>query len=335
MPATRATRGHVSRPVTARTDTGQVLGAIIGGNVGSVVAQGSQLGLGAAFLRFSREYERQADIEGAQVMARAGYDPRDMANMFKTIQAEGSSGMPEWLSDHPHPGNRSEYILREAQALRVENPIRESRTFQQAQAHLRTLRPAPTTAELRRNNRSQPVGTSGTAGTLGGVEPSSTRFVTYKAGNLFQVSVPANWQRLPGSQSVTFAPRGGYATSGRQSVFTHGVEAGEAPAGSQDVRSATESLLTSLAHSNRSLSRASEYRSVNVGDARGLRVDLANVSDATGEQEHIALYTTLLPDGHLFYAVAVAPTRDFTTYEPSFARVVNSFRLANHRSTVR
>ena len=36
-------------------------------------------------MRFGREYERQADLEGAQIMARAGYDPRDMANMFKTI----------------------------------------------------------------------------------------------------------------------------------------------------------------------------------------------------------------------------------------------------------
>src|SRR5207253_10020187 len=38
---------------------GQVLGAIIGGNIGSMVAQGSKFGVGAAFLRFSREYERQ------------------------------------------------------------------------------------------------------------------------------------------------------------------------------------------------------------------------------------------------------------------------------------
>src|SRR5580765_4970551 len=68
---------------------GQVLGAIIGGNIGSVIAQGSQFGLGAAFMRFSREYERQADIEGAQIMAHAGYDPRDMASMFKTIEKQG------------------------------------------------------------------------------------------------------------------------------------------------------------------------------------------------------------------------------------------------------
>src|SRR3989475_4470740 len=76
---------------------GAIIGAIVGGRVGSVIAEGTRFGLGAAFLRFSREFERQADIEGTHVMARAGYDPRDMANMFKTIESQGRSGGPEWL----------------------------------------------------------------------------------------------------------------------------------------------------------------------------------------------------------------------------------------------
>src|SRR4026207_2351354 len=82
---------------------GQVLAAVIGGDVVAVVAQGSQFGLGAAFMRFSREYERQADLEGAQIMARAGYDPRDMASMFKTIESQGGgAGLPAWVGGHPN-----------------------------------------------------------------------------------------------------------------------------------------------------------------------------------------------------------------------------------------
>src|SRR5436309_4801116 len=104
---------------------GAVLGAIIGGGWGQVISQGTQFGLGAAFLRFSREYEKQADLEGTHIMARAGYDPRDMANMFKTIEKQSGPGGPQWLSDHPNPGNRVEYITREAQVLRVESPVRD------------------------------------------------------------------------------------------------------------------------------------------------------------------------------------------------------------------
>src|SRR6266487_517033 len=126
---------------------GAVLGSIIGGGWGQVISQGTQFGLGAAFMRFSREFERQADLEGAHVMARAGYDPRDMANMFKTIEKQGGGGAPQWLSAHPDPGNRYDYIAREAQVVRVSNPVRDTRAFDQTKDHLRRLSPAPTTEQ--------------------------------------------------------------------------------------------------------------------------------------------------------------------------------------------
>ena len=43
-------------------------------------------------MKYGREYERQADILGAQIMARAGYDPRRMADMFRTIERQGGGG---------------------------------------------------------------------------------------------------------------------------------------------------------------------------------------------------------------------------------------------------
>src|SRR5438552_1047969 len=63
-----------------------ILGTILGGPAGSILGQGGQLAVGAYFLKFSREYETEADVLGAQTMARAGYDPKDLANMFRTIE---------------------------------------------------------------------------------------------------------------------------------------------------------------------------------------------------------------------------------------------------------
>src|SRR5437667_347154 len=116
---------------------GAILGSVIGGTWGNVISQGTRFGLGTAFLRFSREVEHDADIEGTHIMARAGYDPLDMANMFKTIEKQAGSGGPEWLSDHPNPGNRYEYITAEARQLHVDNPGRDTREFAQVKAHLR------------------------------------------------------------------------------------------------------------------------------------------------------------------------------------------------------
>src|SRR5437660_5187254 len=142
------------------TVAGAILGSVIGGTLGNVISQGTQFGLGTAFLRFSREFEHDADIEGTHIMARAAYDPRDMANMFRTIEKQGGSGGPEWLSDHPNPGNRYEYITAEARQLRVDNPMRDTREFAQVKTHLRTLSPAMTSEQASRNARNgSPRGT--------------------------------------------------------------------------------------------------------------------------------------------------------------------------------
>ncbi len=59
---------------------GAVGGAVVGGELGGYIAEGTQFGLGTLLVRYSRDYEKQADLLGAQIMARAGYDPRALAH---------------------------------------------------------------------------------------------------------------------------------------------------------------------------------------------------------------------------------------------------------------
>jgi predicted Zn-dependent protease len=101
-------------------------------------------------MKYSREYEREADLLGAQIMARAGYDPRQMANMFRTIQQQGNARGPEWLSDHPDPGNRYAAINREAASLRVSGHADTGSTFDSVHARLERMPPAPATAQVAR-----------------------------------------------------------------------------------------------------------------------------------------------------------------------------------------
>jgi hypothetical protein len=306
---------------------GAVLGAIIGGGWGQVISQGTQFGLGTAFLRFSREYERDADIQGAQLMAHAGYDPIDMANMFKTIQKQGGSGGPKWLSDHPDPGDRSAYIAREAQALRVANPIRATRDFTQVQAHLRQLSPALSTEQVTKNAGRAGSGGAGERGApTGRVEAPSPSFQTYTEGNLFRITVPSNWRELPGTNAVTFAPDGAYGDVNGQSTFTHGVEVGSARNESHDLQTATNELIASLAQGNPGLSRPARYDRVKIGGRQGLRAVMSNTS-AAGPGESIVVFTSQLRDGSLFYAVAVAPRSDFQAYGQVFDRVISSIQL--------
>ncbi|MEK6320479.1 MAG: M48 family metallopeptidase, partial [Acidobacteriota bacterium] len=130
-----------------------ILGGIFGG---PALGQLGQMGVGAYFLKFSREYEKQADILGSQIMANAGYDAHDLANIFRTLERQGGSGGPQWLSDHPNPGNRFDYINREADALRVTNPIRNTDEFTRVQALLREMPRARSMQEIGRSRQRYP-----------------------------------------------------------------------------------------------------------------------------------------------------------------------------------
>jgi len=314
---------------------GQVLGAILGGRTGAVVSQGSQLGLGTWFLKYSREYEREADLLGAQLMARAGYDPRAMASMFETIERQGGGGGPEFLSDHPNPGNRVQAINREADMLRVQGNRGNAGEIQAVQARLRELPRAPTSAEVARSRQGQqgpqraPVGTSGRNER---VEPPSGDFRTYQPGDFLRISVPANWEQVGAGNTVTFAPRGGYLQADNgQSAFTHGIEVGVTRANGNNLQQQTEQLLQSFARSNPELRRQGGYSRANIGGRQGLTTTLSNVSEVTGENEAVNLSTVQLSDGSVLFLIGVAPTDEARTYLNAFSRIRQNLELADNR----
>jgi Zn-dependent protease with chaperone function len=314
---------------------GQIAGAIIGGVAGQAVSLGSQFGFGTAFLKYGREFERQADLLGAQIMARAGYDPRDMATMFQTIQAKSGNGGPEWLSSHPNPSNRYQAITRESEQLRVNNPIRTTAEFTQVKSRLQRMPPAPTTEQVARTGNRRTSGRRTVDSRIGNVEPPSGRYQTYTGGNLFRISVPSNWRELEGNNSVTFAPEGGYGEYGGQSVFTHGLQVGIEGSNARNLRNATNQLIQNLAQSNPQLRQTGSYSNVNISGRNGLVTVLTNVSDVTGEAERIALYTTQMSDGGLLFVAGVAPARDFSAYRQIFNRSVQTLQVNDNYRTSR
>lgn len=316
---------------------GAILGAIIGGNVGGVIAQGTQLGVSAYFLKYSRDYERQADILGAQIMAQAGYDPRDLANMFRTIERQSGGGSgPEWLSSHPNPGNRYELIVQEAERLRVNrNAARfDSAEFSQVQSSLRRQAQAPTMQEIAQRGAANQEGRRS-----GGrqypadsrleqqVELPSARFSTHSLGNLAQVSVPNNWQRFEDQNSVTFAPRGAYGNYQGQSVFTHGAIIGLINAGTNNLATATERYVNGLLQSNSYLQPQSRYTRTSIDGQPALSVRLAGRSPVSGRTEIVTVYTTMMRNGQLFNVITVAPNDNFRQYEQAFSSIVRSVQL--------
>lgn len=83
---------------------------VLGGDMQS--AQMGQMIASAIGMKYGREAELESDKWGVKLTAEAGYDPRAMIGVMKILdEATGrGGGPPEFLSTHPKPANRVQYI---------------------------------------------------------------------------------------------------------------------------------------------------------------------------------------------------------------------------------
>jgi predicted Zn-dependent protease len=80
---------------------------------------GTQVGV---LLPFSRAQEREADLVGLDLMAAAGFDPRESIALWHNMAAAGGGRPPEFLSTHPGTETR----IRDLEArMQVAMPIYE------------------------------------------------------------------------------------------------------------------------------------------------------------------------------------------------------------------
>jgi predicted Zn-dependent protease len=67
------------------------------------------LGLGARYgvlMPYGRAQEREADLVGLELMARAGFDPRGSVALWRNLSRRAGGEPPEFLSTHPSHGDR-------------------------------------------------------------------------------------------------------------------------------------------------------------------------------------------------------------------------------------
>ena len=82
----------------------QKIGELFGGGQAANPQLMGLLGIGAQVglvLPFSRKQETEADIVGLNLMARAGFDPRQSVSLWQNMAQQGGPKPPEILSTHP------------------------------------------------------------------------------------------------------------------------------------------------------------------------------------------------------------------------------------------
>src|SRR5208283_995619 len=109
--------------------------------IGRILNLGLGLQLDGIFLKYSRTDESEADALGTHIMAEAGYDPVNLARFFEKLEAQGGPGVPEFLSDHPNPGNRVAAVKAEARTLPHRVYISDNRGFERVKAAIAKLPP--------------------------------------------------------------------------------------------------------------------------------------------------------------------------------------------------
>jgi predicted Zn-dependent protease len=131
--------GHEIGHVTARHSAkkySEISLAQLGLGIGSAVSEDfarysglAAQGLGLLFLKFSRDDEHQSDELGVQYSSSTGYDAREMANFFNTLdqmqQKSQQAGLPDWFSTHPNPADRVNDVRKQAEQLQAQQKLKD------------------------------------------------------------------------------------------------------------------------------------------------------------------------------------------------------------------
>src|SRR5215831_1670856 len=155
---------HSAKQASKAQTTGMVaglaeaaLGATVGGKAGGMVGQlgqmGIQFGAQGLMLKYSRTDEAQADAVGAIILHKAGYNPQALADFFKTLESQGGKVPPQWLSDHPNPGNREQAIEKEIKNWPPQHYTSNSTAFEKVSQHAMGVK-AYTGAEIAQGAKS-------------------------------------------------------------------------------------------------------------------------------------------------------------------------------------
>lgn len=332
------------------------LGGLFGGStVGNLARLGIQFGAGTLLLRYSRKDESQADAVGAIIMYKAGYNAQAMADFFEKLEKQGGGGGPQFLSDHPNPGNRTESIQKEIQSWAPKKYLASSPAF--TRAHQLAAGTKTYTAQeigegakqgiwAQRNRQNgaipanvptasssqgdagagEPVGGTMTDVSYSQVKPSEN--FTQFQHDVFSIGYPDNWKVGGDQNSIIIAPPAGVSGGATAYGVVIGA-AGQSNAGSLD--DATRNLIQELQRTNPGLKISGDIKKTNINGVTGRSVSLIGVSpiqqNGNAIRERDWLITVPSSQAGLLYLVFVTPDRDFSQIRSTYRRMLSSLQV--------
>jgi hypothetical protein len=282
-----------------------ILGAIFNSGAGQIADVAAQMVAGGVFLKYSRDMESQADALGAQVMNAAGYDPRQMAQFFEILEAQGGSGTVQFLSDHPNPGNRQAAIEQEIPTL-GSHPAYHDNSAEFATIHSQLC--------ADHTPRASVVAAAPAKSVAQGSQPKSVPFQGV-------VMAPPHGWTVYGEQTsqLTIVPPNGLDQQGGQTSVVRGVIV-STYAGS------LAQLIAELQRANPNLQPVTGTEAgVKAGDLSGSALTLTN-RNASNAAETDRLLVFPGADHRLLYFILIAPSSEYRQHTPAFDQLLRSLR---------
>ena len=247
-------------------------------------------GLQLLMLKYSRDAEREADQLGVEYSSKIGYDARQMALFFKTLerQSAGTEGaeLPEFLSTHPNPGDRYVTVNQLAddwkRKLNLTNPIVNRN------AYLRKME-----------------------GLIYGEDPREG----YRENNMFyhpvlkfQFPIPMNWNYQNTPQMVQMAPKDGKALM--MLMLAQGNSLQEA------ANAITQQYkLVQI-----------ETRNITVNGLPAIYLLADQQPEQQGRPALRTLSYIIQYNGSIYHLIGVSTITDFNNYAGSFSNTMQAFR---------
>ena len=340
---------HTAKSVR-RQEFGEIIGAlggIFGDTTAGALARVGAAGAGLYLLKYSRKDEAQADAVGAIIMYKAGYNPMELASFFEILAKQGGNG-PQFLSDHPNPGNRSAAIDKEIRNWPPEKYISNSQSFLDAKKHAGTVK-AYSAQEIsdgakqglwaRQNMETGSTPKSMEAAVTAAANANTVANVTFDQvrpsgqfteihQNGISISYPSNWSTASGRGSLTIAPKAGVNENAvAYGVIVSGAE--DANAGSLD--QVADDLIKNLVQSNPGLHQNGDLKTISVNGAAGRSAELFGNSpiQQNGKPltEHDWVVLLPRPGGSYLYLIFIAPENDFAELRPTYQKMLDGLRV--------
>jgi hypothetical protein len=298
------------------------------------------------------------------MMAKAGYNPKDMVDFFEFLRTQAARDpgkVEQFFSSHPAPKDRASRIRKEMKMLSIK-PTQPVGGFSQARAELLGLPKAPSMQQIAQGQKSTPAVSQARIGDGRVVDTSidrpSTTFRSFEQrGRFFQMDYPENWRvyEPANGYGVTIAPDGGYVdTGGEERNLIYGVivnhydtfnsetserfiDSGPATNHSgfvdnsgriesrTNLAAATNDIVSQIVRTNPHLKLVpNSQRTETLSGAQALSVVLAGTSPVTRTEERVTVFTRELTDDDVIYALFIAPGQDYDELRATFNRMINS-----------